>query len=330
MRTECVVVVVAAVACIGAGSSQRLQTVRPEPERRLEAPPGQILSVAVSRGASVVLAATDAGHLRVWKPASAPPRDLIALEQRVTAVAVSPEGRTMAVGSEHGIQVWDTDRLSPVRQLRTGAGHGVTDLAYSADGRWLAVGKADGAIGLLAVAGWRWVGRAKHLGSPVWDLAFSPAGDTLACGSGGGQGLVLTVPDLALATQVRLPALYSQRTVIGATARIAAGTSPFGYTGLWELPAMKRMRLVEGEVLGTSAGGSLLVGQRPLAYEPRPRARYEAPTLLVAYAPRTGELEWQINTGAMTGAACSPDDRWVLTWGHSSSVKMWRMPGLAR
>jgi eukaryotic-like serine/threonine-protein kinase len=100
-----------------------------------------------------------------------------------SAIAMSPDGRHMYLGSARGnIEVWDVAKR---QQLRSFTAHklGVTSLAVSADGRFLATGSLDNSTKL-----WE-ANTGKHLASfyghnrPVWALAFSPDGQTLAAGS---------------------------------------------------------------------------------------------------------------------------------------------------
>ncbi|MFE1286881.1 helix-turn-helix domain-containing protein [Streptomyces sp. NPDC058751] len=111
-----------------------------------------------------------------------------------TAVFSSPDGTRLAiVGSEGSVRMWNlsTDVLHTVR---TGHGQTVRAVAFTPDGRTLAVVdiEADGDRVRLLDAG---TGRAQRTvkpgtGSPL-SLAFTPDGHTLAT-AGGGSGSVKT------------------------------------------------------------------------------------------------------------------------------------------
>lgn len=68
----------------------------------------------------------------------------------VRAIAVSPDGILLATGDEEGyLRLWDLDTGTRLAEYRSNLV--IQSLAFSADGRTLAVGLWDGTIGLAAV-----------------------------------------------------------------------------------------------------------------------------------------------------------------------------------
>ena len=69
----------------------------------------------------------------------------------VRALAVSPDGIVLATGDEKGfLRLWDVDTGTKLAEYRTGLV--IQSLAFSGDGRQLAVGLWDGTIGVAEVA----------------------------------------------------------------------------------------------------------------------------------------------------------------------------------
>jgi WD40 repeat protein len=94
-------------------------------------------------------------------------------------VQFSPDGRDIAAGDDTGAtHIWRIDALSSVRVLKGDPKSGAS-LAYSRDGKLLAVGGVSGGVDLWdAASGKR---RASMQGrTPVPFLAFSPDGKRLA------------------------------------------------------------------------------------------------------------------------------------------------------
>ncbi|WP_055555442.1 AAA family ATPase [Streptomyces sp. NBRC 110028] len=155
-------------------------------------PDGRHLT-ASTREALYVWDARDARHPR--RVARVPVRD-----GRVFAAAFSPDGRTLAVGSEHG-RVWFWDLRDPRRPVRTVAagsrrGKPVEAIAFQPGGKVMATAVGDGSVQLWNTAG-------AHRPKPgavirdarVLSLAFSPDGRRLAGGGVSGEVAVWKVTD---------------------------------------------------------------------------------------------------------------------------------------
>jgi len=94
-------------------------------------------------------------------------------------LSASPDGRYLAAGTTRGVFIFDPQTLTFLRFIETNSR--VSALAFSADGKWIAVGDRDGLIRLWNTDSWEMEGTAlSGHGKAVLDLGFSPQGDHLA------------------------------------------------------------------------------------------------------------------------------------------------------
>ncbi|MFD5417471.1 trypsin-like peptidase domain-containing protein [Streptomyces sp. NPDC127069] len=146
--------------------------------RKLSGHKGQVNDVAFSRDGHTLASVGGEGVLKLWDPATGENRSYQG-EGTVRAVAFSPDGRTIATGSDNVVQLWDAATGVALTGL-IGHTDSVYDVAFSPGGATLASCGSDHSVRLWDMT--RGVVRAaqvRHKGA-VMAAAFSRDGSLLA------------------------------------------------------------------------------------------------------------------------------------------------------
>ena len=155
------------------------------------------------------------------------------LRGQINALAISPNGRTVAIGDERGFGLWDT--RSPTATVASPANtKRIEAVAFAPDGKQIATGDSRGQIALWATDRPRMLRIVGKHNNYVNSLAFSADGSLLFSG---GQDSTVRLWDLASGKQrLRIDINDPKgifRLALSPDARTIASASTQGIVALW-------------------------------------------------------------------------------------------------
>jgi RNA polymerase sigma factor (sigma-70 family) len=162
---------------------------------------GEVRAVALSADGRTLASTGSDQHVRLWDTATGKQRRKIesqGMKADMYQLALSPNGNIVALGDGgESIRIWETatgKELTPIKShVESGKGNGSINLAFSPDGKTVAVEFAlEGTIRLYDLTtdkeGAHWPGRRGHMPR----FTFAPDGKTLVVLLGGEVALVET------------------------------------------------------------------------------------------------------------------------------------------
>ncbi|HKZ70544.1 MAG TPA: WD40 repeat domain-containing protein, partial [Anaerolineales bacterium] len=249
-------------------------------------------------------------------------------------IAFSPDGRTLAGGTQDGqVWVWDQRTNEPLHtftifepppypdELTASGRRRLPGLAFSPDGKTLAVGAADGQIRLLDSKG-EVLKTFSTFTSPVERLAFSRDGKLLLAWD---IDAVLRVWDLETGAVTHTFTGYASR-FSGLQFQSDGTLAAWGGSSFW------KMDPTTGSVLHiTNIGnGSIFAashdGRHLAVYHSSNIGLWDAVTGTLLQTLEGEPYEWEIMRQVYEGfnsAQFSPDDRWLAAVG-SGGLWIWR------
>jgi WD40 repeat protein len=242
----------------------------------------------------------------------------------IRCLAVSPDGKTMATGSDDStIRLWD---LASKRGIAVLQGHlsNVYSVEFSPDGRWLASGSDDGTVRLWNRASGRLVTTFRGHKGVVADVAFLPDGKSLVSSSQDGTvklwDINLPAPAVLLGGDQKAtglePPLGVNSVAFSRDGRALASASEDGSIGIWDLVRRREIVAFHGHVpfakhVAFSPNGMILAAAR------------EDGLKLWDVARRRERRTPQRQEGGVIAVAFTPDGKLLASGGRGQTIKFW-------
>ena len=160
----------------------------------------------------------------------------------VRSVSFSPDGTTLASGTEDGVEIWDVATRQTLTLLEQSGE--VMSVAFSSDGTKLASGSTDGTIELWKNSTWSNIATLESQ-NHIYSVAFSPSGTTVALGTSEGIELWDIDSRTYIATLEGHTARVSSVAVSPDGNMLASGSDD-GTVKLWDVAAGTHIATFEG------------------------------------------------------------------------------------
>jgi WD40 repeat protein len=257
------------------------------------------------------------GQVILWDVAKCLPlahREPGARPGALLQLSFSPDGHSLAIGGAGSTahpwaQVLEVPTLRVLYEM---AGHskGISGLAFSHDGQYLATAAMDGMVKVWPAEPLPPYLSLEGHDQPVWAVAFCPKGDCVATGSLDQTAKIWDAKSGALLQNLNVCfPVVSLAFSHGGDRLVTVG--PDSTACVWQVRPFPSPR--------SSRREEALAGKSAMR---NPQSEIEQ-SLLTSAATGQEPLRLQGHTATVMAVAWSPDDRWILTASKDKSARIW-------
>jgi hypothetical protein len=237
----------------------------------------------------------------------------------VNSIAFSPDGRTIASGSDDNtIKLWDATSGSNIRTL-TGHDADVLSVAFSSDGRTIASASDDYTIKLWDAASGSNIRTLTGHSGWVYSVPFSPDGRTIASGSGDNT---IKLWDAASGSNIRTLTGHSdfvRSVAFSPDGRTIASGSRDKTIKLWDAASGSNIRTLTGHSESVYSVAFSPDGRTIASGSPDKTIKLWDAASGSIIKTLTGHSNW------IYAVAFSPDGRTIASGGRDETIRLWRI-----
>ncbi|MCP6760512.1 MAG: AAA-like domain-containing protein [Fischerella sp. CENA71] len=234
---------------------------------------------------------------------------------RPTSVVFSPDGKTIASGSDHTIKLWDIN-TGQVNKTLTGNESTLKSIAFSPDGKIIAAGGDDKTIKLWDVTTGKIIKTLSSQNNSIYEIKFSPDGKILASHS---NNNIIQLWDVTTGKIIKNLSEHTDLVnsiVFSPDGKILASASSDNTIKLWDVATGKAIKTFTGHVdtvnsVAFSPDGNLI-------------ASGSDDKTIKLWDVTTGKAKTLTgNNSPVTSVAFSPDSNLIVSGNYENTIKIW-------